>query len=181
MHSLVAWSLWPHPPQRPARAAPLLIHAQIFERPSKATPVATPTISSPPIQQPTPPEEPSPEATQQLRQNTAVQPVNVSAPPAIDPEGYLPIEAVDEPASPMGDWLVDTEVLPHGYTLRMVILLWISASGNIDKWELDGQSGNRAFAMKALMALDRTAVKPAIRNNIAVPSYRRLEMVITHD
>ena len=183
LHALIAYSFWPRTPLRPARSLTTVVHAQLLLPPDLAA--STPAPSMPPPA-PTaavaaslaqaPADTPSP-----VQPHAAEPPVNPTSLPPADQEGYLSIDEVDEPASPIGDWRIDTEVLPHGYTLRLVILVWISATGNVDKWELDSQSGNKAYALKALVDLDRTTLRPAMRNNIAVPSYRRLEIVISHD
>lgn len=181
LHALTAYSLWPQTPLRPAHPNTLLVHAQILPvHENIGTAVQPPPISkSPPI--PLHPVTPVSAGDSHLPPHMAEIAVEPEPVPLVEQGGYFPINEVDEPATPLGDWLVDTEVLPHGYTLRLVVLVWISASGNIDKWELDSLSGNKAYALKALTDLDRTSVNPAMRNNIAVPSYRRLEMVITHE
>lgn len=166
---------------RPAHPNTLLVHAQILPiHENIGTGVQKPPINEPPAA-PLHSVTPVSAEVPHLPSHVAEPPVEPAPLPLVDQHGYFPINEVDEPATPQGDWLVDTEVLPHGYTLRLVVLVWISASGNIDKWELESLSGNKAYAFKALTDLDRTLVNPAMRNNIAVPSYRRLEMVITHE
>ena len=95
--------------------------------------------------------------------------------------GYLPIEAVDAPAAPYGDWNIDPDVLPRGYTIRLVLQLWIGANGTIDNWTVDTEPVNEEFAQKALSNLKETRIRPALLRDKAVPSYRRLEMVISRE
>lgn len=95
--------------------------------------------------------------------------------------GYLPIDSVDQPAMPLGDWVIDTDVLPRGYTLRLILQLWISAGGTIDHWDLVGGTANPMLAGKALAHLDQTPIQPALLNQVAVPSLRQLEVVVTRE
>jgi hypothetical protein len=95
--------------------------------------------------------------------------------------GYLAIDAVDQAAVPQGDWAIDSDILPRGYTLRLVLKLWISAGGTIDHWEITDDGGNPALAAQALSTLDRTPIQPAQLHHIPVPSYRQLEVVLTRE
>jgi hypothetical protein len=82
---------------------------------------------------------------------------------------------------PLGDWVIDTDVLPRSYTLRLVLQLWISANGTIDHWDLVGDTANPVLAAKALAHLDQTPLQPALLNQLAVPSLRQLEIVVTRE
>ena len=81
----------------------------------------------------------------------------------------------------MADWAIDTDVLPRGYTLRLVLQLWISADGTLDRWEILGDTANLELAQKALTHLNDTPIQPALLHQIAVPSFRQLEVVVTRD
>ena len=183
LHALVAYSFWPRTPLRPVRTLTTVVHAELLPPPGLAASTAPPPIPLPaPVAAIEAPLDPaSADASSPVQPHAVEPPANPASLPPADRDGYLSIDEVDAPAIPIGDWRIDTEVLPHGYTLRVVILVWISATGNVDKWELDSQSGNKAYALKALVDLDRTTLRPAMRNNISVPSYRRLEIVISHD
>ena len=96
--------------------------------------------------------------------------------------GYLPIEAVDQPATPLGDWEINPDELPRDSTLRLQIQLWISAQGSIDQWDLlDGSQADTALVYKALSNLQNTRLQPALLNHVAVPSVRRVELVISRE
>lgn len=106
-----------------------------------------------------------------------------SAPSPTNPtlSGYLPIDAVDQPAEPLGDWAINANAIPPDQHLRLVLRLWISASGSIDKWELADDAGQPELAKKILMSLDQTPLQPALLRQMPVPSFRQLEMLLTHE
>lgn len=99
--------------------------------------------------------------------------------PMLEPIGYLPFDAVDQAAEPLGDWVIDSNVLPPGRPLRIVLKLWVSATGIIDHWTLSGvQDDDEALARQALARIPETLIQPAFLNHVAVPSFRQLEMVL---
>ncbi|MFZ4285276.1 hypothetical protein [Variovorax sp. HJSM1_2] len=102
-----------------------------------------------------------------------------SAPPVLD--GYFSFDEVDRPAKPLGDWLVHPETLPRLSSVRAEIWVWISATGQIDRWELAPDAQPRDLLMRALSEFDLTQLRPAMRNNLAVPNFRRIEIVISRD
>lgn len=181
LHACLFGIFWPRIPPRLATANPTIIHAELMTDTSHSLAPAVndaaawypaPTASAPsrPVNSrpATPP--PTPEIP-----DVAVTP---EAPAAT---GYLPIDAVDQPAMPLGDWVIDTDALPRGYTLRLVVQLWISAGGTIDHWDLVGDTANPVLAEKALAHLDQTPIHPALLNQVAVPSLRQLEIVVTRE
>lgn len=183
LHILVAGLLrQPTPPRQKGSVRVVVVQAELISEPARLSVTShppaklaqPPTLPSVPLTAKAPPipersQQPLPAATDtDISDNVA-------------PLGYLPIDAVDEPAVPLGDWIIDTEVLPPHYTLRLVLTLWISAEGTIDKWELQDETGNQALARQALAYLDKTPIQPALLNHIAVPSFRRLEIVISHE
>lgn len=113
--------------------------------------------------------------------HTIDSPKVTAAPPAPPPDGYYPFEEVDQPATPQGDWLIDANVLPRGAMVRIELWLWISANGKIDRWELGPDTPIDGDLERALVELDQTPVRPALRNNITVPSFRRLEVFISRE
>ncbi|MEO6852521.1 MAG: hypothetical protein ABI410_20585 [Rhodoferax sp.] len=159
----------------------MVIQAELIADASYAPP---PAISDAPAMDPAPtasaPPRPvhSPPATQPTAPEIPDVPITPQAPTTT---GYLPIDAVDQPAMPLGDWVIDTDALPRGYTLRLVLQLWISAGGTIDHWDLVGDTANPVLAEKALAHLDQTPVRPALLNQVAVPSLRQLEVVVTRE
>lgn len=176
LHVVLGSLLWPHLPQRvtPTTTSTVLIQATLI--PETVRPLATATL--PPSQ----PVATPPKPTADVGTTTELPPqLTADVPPVFDPAGYLPIDAVDQPAAPRDDWFIDTDVLPRGYTLRLVLQLWISAGGNIDRWEFYGEPDNEVLARKALARLAQTPIQPALLNQVAVPSFRRLEMVVSRD
>lgn len=64
----------------------------------------------------------------------------------------------------------------------MNIQLWISAQGTIDQWDLlDASLADTALVDEALSHLQQTRLQPALLNHVAVPSVRRLELVISRE
>ena len=110
-------------------------------------------------------------------------PESASAPSPTSPSqsGYLPIDAVDQPAEPLGDWAINASAIAPDQHVRLVLRLWISASGSIDKWELADDAGQPELAQKILMSLDQTPLQPALLQQMPVPSFRQLEMLITRE
>lgn len=137
--------------------------------PDTATPPSAPVTPLPPPAAVPPPEPPPTE-------DPSAAPASPSLP------GYLPIEAVDQPATPLGDWDINPDELPRDTTLRLQIQLWISAQGSIDQWDLlDGSQADTVLVYKALSNLQHTRLQPALLNHVAVPSVRRVELVISRE
>lgn len=110
-------------------------------------------------------------------QSTYIKPDPPSTAP--EPIGYLPFDAVDQAAEPLGDWVIDTEILPPGRTVQVVLKLWISATGVIDQWSFSGVAGDdEELARRALAGLSKTLIQPAFLNHIPVSSFRQLEVVL---
>ncbi len=168
---------WPRIPPRLVPTQGTLIEARLLPSlaPSPDTAPSPTTVQSPatPLKVPA---RPAPTAS-------APAPLIEEFLPTTSPHlaGYLPIDAVDQPAVPLNDWAIDTDVLPRGYTLRLVLQLWISATGTIDQWTLVDDGGNTELAYKTLATLAQTRIQPAQRHLIAVPSYRQLEVVLTRE
>ncbi len=96
-----------------------------------------------------------------------------------EPIGYLPVEVVDQAAEPLGDWVIDTNVLPPGRSLHVELKLWISSTGVIDQWELSGvEEDDQALAQLALARVSSTLFQPAFLNSSPVPNFRQLEIVL---
>ncbi|WP_367847162.1 hypothetical protein [Rhodoferax sp. WC2427] len=89
---------------------------------------------------------------------------------------------MDQPATPLGDWEINPDELPRNTALRVNIQLWISAQGTIDQWDLlDASLADSGLVDAALTNLQRTRLQPALLNHVAVPSVRRLELVISRE
>lgn len=176
LHVGLAALLWPHSPPPSVSRYPFVIQAKLIPNHQSVVPVSL--LEPPPAPSantaPPPPDVPA-------GQDAPEAAVNPKPPTPPKPTGYLPIDAVDQAAVPLTDWAIDTEVLPRGYTLRLVLQLWISADGTLDRWEILGDNPNPALAHKALAHLKDTTIQPALLQQTAVPSFRQLEIVVTRD
>ncbi len=90
---------------------------------------------------------------------------------------YFSYTEVDEPASPVGEWVINTAIWPSDIVSVIYITLWISESGNIDKWEASSDTSPDLAAI-ALRDIDRTVINAAIRHGSKVASVRTLELTI---
>lgn len=97
------------------------------------------------------------------------------------PTDYLPIGSVDLAASSTDDWAINTEILPRGYSMRIILKLWISANGRIDHWEFEVEPHNEVLALKALEKIKQAQIQPALLNKMPVPSFRQLEIFISRE
>lgn len=179
-HLLVLVSLWRYSP--PHQVSPhskaSVIQAQLIPDTNTQPSPAAPTE----LTQPNSPSLPAPQGPyvvtteQNLKYPLSATTSNLS------PAGYLPIEAVDQPATPLGDWEINPDMLPRNTTLRVNVQLWISAQGTINQWDLlDESMANVGLVREALHNLQQTRLQPALLNHIAVPSVRRLELVISRE
>lgn len=175
--ALLGW-LWPGGTTR--MATPQKQYVEAYLVPLQAPPLANaPTsanLSPPPLEVPAPRPTGAPTPKPQSPYMTLE-----AAPSADEPQGYLPFDAVDQAATPLGDWRIDTDLLPRGTSLNIVLKLWISSTGVIDRWEAEATEGDQALASRALAELGQTTLQPAFLNHVAVPSYRQLEIVVSRD
>ncbi len=113
---------------------------------------------------------------------TKTTPSSPPLPTSTTPSGYLPIEDVDQPATPLGDWDIDPDLLPRNTSLQVKLQLWISAQGTIDQWDLlEASLTDAGLVDKILSNLQHTRLQPALLNHVAVPSVRRLELSISRE
>jgi hypothetical protein len=94
------------------------------------------------------------------------------------PAGHLPTHAVDQPAQPVGEWVVNTDVWPLGRKSVVTVQVWISAAGRVERWELIGDSRNDSIASESLAHLGETILNAARWRGKLVPSIQRLELLI---
>jgi hypothetical protein len=204
MHGAAVWWVWPRPSPHVQKQVTYISATITTVPPTIVTPVLETTrATGEPLASPAEPrqqhavngpqndlaaaEKPveTPAQPPQPTASSATEPVAVEAtPPIATPtvlDGYLPLEEVDQPAHPIGDWLINPMVLPRGLVVRIELLLWISASGKIDRWALGPDTPNEEVVARDLAELDQTPTQPALRNNIAVPNFRRLEVFISRE
>jgi hypothetical protein len=96
-------------------------------------------------------------------------------------ENYLGAGDIDQPAMPVGEWVINTQVWPLGHISRLAIKLWISASGKIDYWEFDDESTVDPAVRSGLDPINETILNPAMRNGVAVASVQVLELTINRE
>lgn len=94
---------------------------------------------------------------------------------------YLRVDEVDQPAMPVGEWVINTQAWPPHTTTRVIVKVWISAKGQIDKWELVDASASDPFALEGFKSIKETILNPAWLNGVPVASFRLLEMDIERD
>lgn len=177
LHAGLLWIFLERPPTRTAGADVAVVEAFLLPPPSNE--VTSPDL--PTDQRPNPVSTTTP----------AFQPQHTASKPArgqldhgqAGPErfGYLSFDEVDQAAEPLGDWVIDTDMLPRGMTLRIVLQVWISAAGGIDRWELVGDTDSTAIARRALVDLSRTPMQAAFLKQQPVASFRRLEILLQRD
>lgn len=91
---------------------------------------------------------------------------------------FLSIHDVDIPATPVGEWVIDFSTWPPGTSRAIVVDMWISASGELEHWELVSDMPDRQMAENSLRLLGETPINPARRNGQRVASFRRIEITV---
>lgn len=94
---------------------------------------------------------------------------------------YLQVDEVDQPAMPVGEWVINTQAWPPHTATRVIVKIWISAKGHIDDWELVGPSADDPFVLEGFKAIKETILNPAWLNGVPVASFRLLEIDIERD
>lgn len=177
VHVGLIWIFIERPPARPASADAVIVAATLIES-------SAPSLAANAMEQVAPPTKAEANLVASMPQpatSDAARGILEHGPTSKERFGYLPYDEVDQAAVPIGDWVIDTDRLPRGATVSVVLQIWISASGVIDRWELVGDTDNEILARRALSDLARTPMQPAFRNQIAVANYRRLQIVLQRD
>ena len=94
---------------------------------------------------------------------------------------YYTSEEVLEPAKPLGDWILDMQVLPSGHTLQIFVEIWILENGEFEKFELIDASINDDIARLVTLNLLQTPMLPAVHDGRPVASVRKLAILIDKD
>jgi hypothetical protein len=179
LHAAVAWFFWPRASKQLIAENIVFVAAVLHPAPmtSSARASEADTVADP---RPTVLPSATPPATSSAPIET-IKPrlPEISTPTSSAPIAYLPFDAVDTPATPIGDWLIDADALPRYTELRLVLRLWISATGVLDRWEVTDQTIATELTDRILADLDKTPIQPATLNNVAVPSVRQLEVVLS--
>ncbi len=105
------------------------------------------------------------------------QPIKNSVQNQVTEKKYYSFFDVDEPATPLGDWVINTDIWPIGELSTISVTIWISETGEIEDWSVMSQSDPELIEL-AFIDIKRTVINPAIRNGKKVASVRTLEFVI---
>lgn len=89
---------------------------------------------------------------------------------------YFEKGELDEPATLVGEWYVQSE-LWASTTRSVQVRLWISAHGDLEQWMLLSPTGD-ARVQESLQYMDRTILNPAKRNGLPVSSVMDVELML---
>lgn len=90
---------------------------------------------------------------------------------------YTPADKLDQSPRPELGWFLDEDVLaplPHG---SMLVQLWVSAEGRIDRAELLRAEPPGDWALRALAPLPGTPMRPGVRDGHPVAATLVVELV----
>ncbi|TDP85983.1 hypothetical protein EV672_102333 [Aquabacterium commune] len=90
---------------------------------------------------------------------------------------YTPADQLDQSPRPELGWFLDEDVLaplPHG---SMLVRLWVSAEGRIDRVELLRADPPGDWALRALVPLPGTPMRPGARGGRPVAATLVVELV----
>jgi hypothetical protein len=94
---------------------------------------------------------------------------------------YYSSEEVLEPAKPLSDWILETNNLLSGRVYQVFVQIWISETGEFEKFELIESSVTDATARLLTLNLLKTPMIPAIQDGLPVASTRKLAILIDKD
>lgn len=107
------------------------------------------------------------------------------APPVGGPQWlagrYTPADQLDQSPRPELGWFLDEDVLaplPHG---SMLVQLWVSAEGRIDRVELLRADPPGDWALRALVPLPRTPMRPGASGGRPVAATLVVELVVDNE
>lgn len=114
--------------------------------------------------------------------SSARQPVQVevrepsSTPAATEKNPYFESGALDRIAEPVGEWALDTSLLPLTGESTFQISIWISARGDIEKWEVKSLSLDEDLTTAIFARLNDTVMNPGRVGDKPVASVLRFEL-----
>jgi hypothetical protein len=126
----------------------------------------------------------APKTVLETRQDAPKKPPNAHAETARaaldvrDAKSYRESSAVDQIAVPVGEWGINTSLLPVGSPCKFIITIWISARGKLDKWEVQSDAISEELIEAVFRQFDDTVMNPALIGAIPVASVQRLELVV---
>jgi hypothetical protein len=101
--------------------------------------------------------------------------------PQLKSSKYYSSEEVLEPAKPLGDWILETSTLLSGRAYQIFVQIWISETGEFEKFELIESSVTEEVARLITLNLHQTPMTPAMQDGKPVASTRRLAILIDKD
>jgi hypothetical protein len=101
-----------------------------------------------------------------------------------DPESYTPAEDLDQPPQLVGDWVVLNEAAvprlakDRPSRIHVVVRMWVSADGHLDIYQFLDTDPVVPWLEALLRDLDKSTLKPAMRDGQPVGSSWMVEMDI---
>lgn len=90
---------------------------------------------------------------------------------------YLSAESVDQGPQPETGWAIDESVLPAVPRVRLLVRLWVSSQGHIDRLTLLQAEPAGAWADRAMESLAETQMIPAQRGEEPVAASTVVEII----
>jgi hypothetical protein len=100
-----------------------------------------------------------------------------------DPESYVPAEELDQPPQLVGEWVINEAAVPvevkdRPRRIRVEVRMWVSAEGHMDIIQFLDADPVVPWLDVLLKDLDKSTLKPAMRDGQPVASSWRVEMNI---
>lgn len=89
---------------------------------------------------------------------------------------YFERGALDRLAEPVGEWTIDTSLLPLTGESTFQATIWVSAAGEIEKWEITSTVLGDDVTTAIFARLNDTVMNPALIGTRPVASVLRFEL-----
>jgi hypothetical protein len=139
-------------------AAPKGLQVRVVSRPASALVLAKSQVSPAPLPAAVP-----------FSLGQAHRPPSAAVPHTL-PSLYWPAEALERSPQPQRDWIVDEAVLEREHRARVVLRLWVSELGRIDRFEVLQSEPQGQWPNEALRSLADTPMEPGVRHGQPVQS-----------
>jgi hypothetical protein len=147
----------------------------------RALPDAAPesTLRSAPVQREPIKVQPEPQRQTPATATQALAPTIVAPSDATNAIRYYSIAEVDRPAIPDSDWNLDTAAFDAAGLSRMVFEVLVGAAGEVAGCAiLEPETLDDTSRARLEERLRQTVLQPALRDGVAVPSVRRIEISV---
>lgn len=95
---------------------------------------------------------------------------------------YFDVSEVDQPAIPTPDWALDAETLVHNGVRSLRVEVLVSDKGRPEKCSVQAMVPPRPVLYQAIARqVCSTRLTPAMRQGVAVPSVRHVEILLTQE